>query len=262
MIHPPPATGTRLHVGALESDPTLDIALASAMLTEVDSGEASTIVRVYRPRAPVVAFGRRETRLSGFLDAVRCARHAGFTPVVRPVGGRAVAYTPAAWVVDVIGPRQPEALEIEDRFAHFGATWVQFLRARGVDARLGPVPGEYCLGAHSVNARGAAKLVGTAQRVVRRGWLFSALLVVEDATVIREVLEKVYAHLGQPFDGESVGTLLQESTNPNIATLGEDIATAFAPGLDPSPVPETAIGLARTLVPQHRATAKAKRDHP
>ena len=43
------------------------------------------------------------------------------------------------------------------------------LRGLGVDARVGEIPGEYCPGAYSVNARGATKLAGIGQRMIRGG---------------------------------------------------------------------------------------------
>ena len=46
-------------------------------------GEIGETLRVYRPSGPVVALGRRDTRLPGSGDAVRLAREQGFEPVVR-----------------------------------------------------------------------------------------------------------------------------------------------------------------------------------
>ena len=102
-------------------------------------------------------------------------------------------------------------------------------RSLGIDARLGAVPGEYCPGAHSVNARGTAKLVGTAQRVVRNAWLFSALVVVDDREVIRSVLAEIYPNLGQPFDPDSVGTISDEA--PGVSTGDVEGAISDALGL-------------------------------
>ena len=109
----------------------------------------------------MVVFGRRDTRLPGFPAAVEAARAAGFEPVVQATGGRAVAYTGAALVVDHVR-HEPDTTGGQDvRFAEFGQRFVDLFRGLGVDARLGAVPGEYCPGSHSVNARGVEKLVGT-----------------------------------------------------------------------------------------------------
>ena len=66
------------------------------------------------------------------------------------------------------------------------------LRTLGVDSRVGRVPDEFCPGDFTVNARGAVKLVGTAQRVVRHASLLAASVVVRDADSIRAVLRDVY----------------------------------------------------------------------
>ena len=83
-----------------------------------------------------------------------------------------MAYTGNALVVDHVA-HEPDAMGAHDRrFERFGSLFAKALGRLGVDARVGAVPGEYCPGAHSVNARGTVKLVGTAQRVIKNAWLF------------------------------------------------------------------------------------------
>ena len=137
--------------GVTDDEPALELALARAMLTEARGGEVEESLRIYRPAAPVAVFGRRDTRLPGFPDAVEAARAAGFEPVVRATGGRAVAYTGAALVVDHVRHEAGALGGQDERFAAFGQRFVDLFRGLGVDARLGAVPGEYCPGAHSVN---------------------------------------------------------------------------------------------------------------
>ena len=175
------------------------------------------------------------------------ARAAGFTPAIRATGGRAVAYTDAALVVDQVAAEANPTDGHDRRFAEFGARFVEAFRGLGIDARLGPVPGEYCPGAHSVNARGTVKLVGTAQRVVRGAWLFSSLVVLGDDDVIRPVLDGVYRALGQAFDPACVGSLASEGIAPDSAY--DALVAAFPPTLtDPD---EATLALARTLLPDH-----------
>ena len=201
--------------GALPGvEPATELALARAMLNQAKAGILDEAVRVYRPRSPVVAFGRRDTRLPGFPAAVAAARAAGFEPVVRAVGGRAVAYTDAALVVDHVRAEVGAIGGQDQRFEEFGRRLVTLFRGYGVDARLGAVPGEYCPGAHSVNARGTRKLVGTAQRMTPGAWLFSSLLVVGDQARLRPVLAEVYRCLDQDFDVASVGALAEEAARP------------------------------------------------
>jgi lipoate-protein ligase A len=248
----------RLLRGALvDGEPALELALARAMLTEAREGRVDELLRIYRPVSPVVVFGRRDTRLPGFPGAVDAARRAGFEPVVRATGGRAVAYTEAALVVDHVR-REPGAIGgQDDRFAEFGRRFVDLFRGFGVDARLGAVPGEYCPGAHSVNARGTEKLVGTAQRMVPGAWLFSSLVVHGDEDRLRPVLAEVYRCLGQEFDETSVGSLSREVPGLDIDTVEAAVVDAYAVGgpAAPEPVDGDLLARARSLVGENRVVS-------
>ena len=243
--------------GALDDEPALDLALARAMLTEARGGQVEEALRIYRPASPVVVFGRRDTRLPGFERAVAAARGAGFEPVVRATGGRAVAYTGAALVVDHVRHETGSLGGQDARFAEFGQLFVDLFRGLGVDARLGAVPGEYCPGAHSVNARGTEKLVGTAQRMVPGAWLFSSLIVVGDEERLRPVLAEVYHCLGQEFDEGSVGSLAREAPGLDLDTVEASVVDAYLAGASAVPVPvdPSLLETARSLVVQHRVDA-------
>lgn len=192
-----------------EADPALEMAATHALLRQASRGEAGAALRVWAP-TPMVAFGRRDTNRPGFPTAAAACREAGFTPVVRPAGGRAVACTRSALVVEHVQP-DPESLGgMDDRFEDYGALLAGVLGDLGVDARVGEVPGEYCPGAHSINARGVAKLIGTAQRMVRDAWLFSSVVVLDDVAVLRPLLEVVYDAIEVPFDPSSVGSIADE----------------------------------------------------
>lgn len=241
--------------GALEgtSDQALEMAMANAMMRRVARGEAGPMVRVYRPTGAGVAFGRRDVRLPGFADAVAAVRRAGFEPCVRAPGGRAVAYTTAALVVDHVSPDPEWPSGLEGRFDEFGELWTGLLSGLGVDARVGEVPGEYCPGSHSVNARGAVKLVGTAQRMVRGAWLFSAVLVFDGAAVLRPLLREVYASLDLPFDDASVGSLTEEAPGRTLEEVEDAVLGAYDArcGLTPSGLPDGLVDEARALLPDH-----------
>ncbi|HET6985693.1 MAG TPA: lipoate--protein ligase, partial [Kribbella sp.] len=62
-------------------DSALELAVGHALVRRMSAGDVAEALRVYRPSAPVVAFGRRDTRLPGFGAAVRAARAAGFEPL-------------------------------------------------------------------------------------------------------------------------------------------------------------------------------------
>ncbi|MGH3516491.1 MAG: lipoate--protein ligase family protein [Haloechinothrix sp.] len=242
--------------GALGSggDQALVLAVAHALVRRVSRGESGPVIRVYRPDAPVVAFGRRDSLLPGFAAAVRAARDAGFTPVVRPQGGRAVAYTEQSVVVDHVSPYPDFPSGMDERFTTYGELWSGVLREHGVDARVGAVPGEYCPGAYSVNARGQVKLVGTAQRLVRRAWLFSAVAIFDGADALRPLLTEIYRILELPFDTSSVGSVHTEAPGLSLDRLEEAIIAAYDNrfGVAPASLGEQVMNAARKVVDDHR----------
>lgn len=241
----------QLFSGATD-DEALELAVAHAMVRQASTGELTEALRIYRPAVPVVVFGRRDTRLPGFGAAVRAARAAGFEPLVRAVGGRPVAYTTQALVIDHVKhePLAPDGLET--RFQYYGTLYAEILRELGIDARVGAVPGEYCPGAHSVNARGVVKLVGTGQRVVRNAWLFSTLIVLGDDDVLRGLLSDIYRLLDLPFDPVSVGSLSSETDGLDAAALERRVISAYGPA-EPADLDAATLALATSLVDDHRA---------
>ena len=148
---------------------------------------------------------------------------------------------------------------MRDRFEEFGELLAEVLRGFGIDARVGEVPGEYCPGAHSVNARGQVKLVGTAQRMVRNAWLFSSVVMFDDADPVRSLLKTVYDELELPFDPASVGAVHDESPDATLDGLEQALLAAYDSrlGLEPTTIPTTiddaTLAEARTMVGDHRA---------
>lgn len=245
----------RILLGPLpEEDPALELAFAHALVRRAGAGDIHEALRVYRPLTPMVVFGRRDARLPGFADAVKLCRSAGFASAIRATGGRPVAYTQEAVVVDHVR-RDGRAMEDhEARFLGIGRDVVDLLVSLGVEARLGAVPGEYCPGAHSVNARDTVKLVGTAQRVVRDAWLFSSLIIVDGVDQLRPVLEGVYRALGLPFEPASVGSVRDEVGHVDALTVESALLDLFDDRLRPEPTLSDgkSLGLARQLLDQHR----------
>ncbi|MCI2422407.1 lipoate--protein ligase family protein [Saccharopolyspora sp. K220] len=236
------------------ADQALEVAVAHAMLRRVSRGESGPALRVYQPSTRVVAFGRRDSLLPGFPAAVRAVREAGFTPVLRAPGGRAVAYTERSLVVDHVGPDPGYLAGMDERFVGYAELWAGVLKDHGVGAQVGAVPGEYCPGAHSVNARGRVKLVGTAQRLVRGAWLFSAVAIFDDAEVLRPVLSEVYRHLELPFDDDSVGSVRAEAPGLCLDTFEAAVIGAYDErfGLAPAPLHEDLLAKAQDLADGHR----------
>ena len=99
------------------------------------------------------------------------------------------------------------------------------LGALGADARVGEVPGEYCPGEFSVNARAATKLAGIGQRVITGGAHVGGVVVARGAGRIRSVLEPVYEALELDWIPATTGSLAAE--------IGEDDETLPASVPDP-----------------------------
>jgi lipoate-protein ligase A len=227
-VSPPPIVD--LVEGRAGEDPALDLALAPALLARVADGVRAPLVRVYRPW-PTVAFGRRDSFLPGFDQAAAAARRHGFEPVIRSAGGRAAAYHEDCLVVEETIAAPDATAGIQDRFAGEAESQARALRALGVDARVGEVPGEYCPGAFSVNARGESKLIGAAQRIIRGAWLFSSVVVVDGSARLRAVLEDVYAALALEWNPASTGAIADERPGVTVRDVQDallaDVASRY-----------------------------------
>lgn len=215
------------------ADPAADLERGVGLLRDVAAGRRPALLRLYRP-APTVAFGQRDTRLPGFDEAWAAGRDAGFTPVVRAAGGRAAAYHPGTLIVDHIQPSAQAMEGHQARFAEFGELFAAALRSLGVHAAVGEIAGEYCPGEFSVHGTpepgvlgSPAKLVGTAQRVVSGAWLFTSVVVVEDAAPLRAVTTDVYDALGLQLDPSTVGSAAELVPEPRRAAIDTE-AVALA----------------------------------
>lgn len=194
------------------ADAATDLERSVELLRAVASGAIAEprVVRVYAPE-PTVALSRRESRLPGFETARRAAHERGFTPVIRPTGGRAVAYDESCIVFDVVAREQEGAIAQALFFREVGGALAAALRELGVDARLGDVPGEYCPGEFSINARGAVKLIGTSQRAMRGARLLSGMLPLAGVERFIDVLIAVNAALELDWDPATFGNLASEA---------------------------------------------------
>jgi octanoyl-[GcvH]:protein N-octanoyltransferase len=213
--------------GSAGADPALDVALPHALLGLVAQGRRGPVIRSYRPR-PTVAFGRRDSFLPGFASARDGARRRGYAPVVRGAGGRAAAYDEGCLVFDEIMPAADSMAGIQARFSEEAERQARALRGLGVDARVGEVPGEYCPGEFSVNARGVTKLIGAAQRIVRGAWLLSTVVVVRPAGRLRAVLEDVYSELGLDWDPATTGAVADEVPGIDVEDVRKAILAEYA----------------------------------
>ncbi|GAA1973643.1 lipoate--protein ligase family protein [Microbacterium pumilum] len=221
-LHPPTARVVRQLVSQAPAD---DLAESVALLQGVASGELTEdrVVRIYTPR-PTLAMSRSESRLPGFAAAGAAAAERGFTPAVRPTGGRAVAYDESCVVFDVVW-RDTTSIDSRGFFESVATALATLLRDVGVDARVGAVAGEYCPGPFSVNARGRVKLIGTSQRAVRGARLISGMLALGDVTQLVDVLVDANYSLHLDWDPRTFGSMRQE--RPDVGrTVLEDALVA------------------------------------
>ncbi|EKT82184.1 lipoate-protein ligase A [Rhodococcus opacus M213] len=204
-------------------DPVLDAALATALLRRTArEPNAPALIRIYSP-ARTLSFGRLDAVRPQFPAAAAAARRHGFTPVVRGAGGRAAAYHEQTLVVEMFSRDTEGMVGARPRFQRITPRLVGVLRKLGVDARIGPVPGEYCPGDWTVNGAGRVKLAGTAQRIVAGAWLFGFELVVSDSDPVRAVLTDVNAALELEFDPGTAASL----TDLNPAVTLEQVRAAI-----------------------------------
>jgi lipoate-protein ligase A len=194
-----------LDLGDLPGGPVHDVALGPALLKAGDAFEGG-VVRVYSPRR-TAAFSRRDSRQPGFAAAAAAARDLGFTPVIRPQGGRLAVYHEGSLIIDQVLRRRDAAHGLAERFEAFAAVHQRALRALGADVRVGELDGEYCPGEYSLNVAGRFKVVGSAQRITRDGWLFSTTVQVTGTALLRAATIAAYEALGYDLRPLTVGSL-------------------------------------------------------
>jgi lipoate-protein ligase A len=209
-------------------------------------------VRLYRP-APTLAFGRLDALRPGFAAATAAARALGFEPVVRAPGGHAVAYHGGCLGIDEAVPERDPIAGLQDRFAASGELLAEALRDLGIDAHVGRVAGEFCPGEFTVNARGRVKLVGTAQRVVRRASLLAASVAVTGGAELRDALAAVYDPLELEWDPATAGAIEDDVPGVTVDDVERAVLAAYGRRFElvEGALDEGALGLARELETRH-----------
>jgi octanoyl-[GcvH]:protein N-octanoyltransferase len=230
----------------------LDTAISRATLQQVGEGLLPETLRIHRP-GPIVAFGPRDRVAAGFDEAVAASRERGFGVVERLAGGRAAVFHEGtiafSWAIPDPSPRDG----IVPRFEALADIVAGGLRSLGVDARVGEIPGEYCPGEHSVNARGKVKLMGVGQRVVARAAHVGGVIVVSGGDRIRDVLIPVYEALELEWDPATVGALEDEVAGLMWEVAERAVIEAFAErfDLEEASLSQDTLDLARRLAPRH-----------
>ena len=195
--------------GACPGDAARGTALSAAILQRVAAGELPETGRLGRP-GRIVTFGRRDAVTPGYPAALAAARMAGYDVVERLAGGRAAAYNGESVNLSRALRDPNPARGTQARFAEMAELVRAALATLGVDARVGEIPGEYCPGAFSVNARGKLKLAGIGQRLVKGGAHVGCVIVAAGSGGLREVLVPVYDALGIQWDPATAGSVEDE----------------------------------------------------
>jgi lipoate-protein ligase A len=199
----------RLIRHSLPDQPELSTEISRTILRRVADGELPPTVRIHRPGREV-AFGRQDVANPGYGAAADAARAAGFAAVERLAGGRAAVFHEGTVAIaraysDPEPPKRTYA-----RFEEMAELIAAALGGLGVDARVGEVPGEYCPGAYSVNARGTRKLAGIGQRMIRGGAHMGGVVVASGEREIADVLVPVYEALDLEWDPSTSGSVTEE----------------------------------------------------
>jgi octanoyl-[GcvH]:protein N-octanoyltransferase len=199
----------RLIRHSLPEQPELSTAISRTILRRVAAGELPPTVRIHRPGREV-AFGRQDVASPGYRAATEAARAGGFAAVERLAGGRAAVFHEGTIAIArAYGDPQPPKRTYA-RFEEMAELIAAALKSLGVDARVGEVPGEYCPGAYSVNARGRTKLAGIGQRMIRGGAHMGGVVVANGSDEIARVLVPVYEALELDWDPATSGSVADE----------------------------------------------------
>src|SRR5918996_583671 len=198
--------------------PAYGTAVSEAIMRRVAAGRLPATLRLHHP-ARELAFSKQDKASAGFGPAVRAARGVGFEPVVRLAGGRAAAFHEGTLAIAWSRPEANPVAGTRARFEELAEIVVAALRRLGVDARVGAVPGEYCPGAWSVNAREQVKLAGIGQRLIAGAAHLGCVLVVSDGALLRSALEPVYAALDLEWNPATAGAVEDEAPGASFADV-------------------------------------------
>ena len=263
--HPELVVGGPLRVDttSLDGPAARDTATARALLARVDAGDLPATLRLAQPQR-VVAFSGRDAASPGFDDALAAADAHGFAAVLRLAGGRAAVFTATTLSFSLAEPTAVPRADTERRFVTMAARLCDALRDLGVDAHVGEVPGEYCPGAYSVNARHRVKIAGIGQRLLRRAAHTGGVLVIADPAPIRDVLVDVQAAMDLPWDPATVGAAAEEVGPLTFEDVRDAVLATFAAEHELVPWsldPDTS-ALAERLAPDHDPRRSTRRRRP
>jgi octanoyl-[GcvH]:protein N-octanoyltransferase len=199
-------------------DPAFGTAVSDAILARVARGELPATFRLHRPPREL-AFAKQDRVATEFGDAVGAARRAGFEPVIRMAGGRAAVFHEGTLAIAWAQPDSRPVARIRHRFEQAAGIVAAALRRVGVDAEIGEIPGEWCPGTWSVNARGEVKLAGIGQRMIAGASHIGAVVIADRGELVRAALEPVYSALALDWDPATAGSVAAEVEGVGLADV-------------------------------------------
>lgn len=129
-------------------------------------------------------------------------------------------------VLDIVSnDTDPHSL-VNERFLAIAEIFVEAFDRLGINSKIGEVPREYCPGKYSVISENV-KLVGSAQRIMRGGWLLSAFVVVKNIVLVREVLTRVYRELSVDMDPSTVCDLSAFAPDVSVDNVSLSLVAVF-----------------------------------
>ena len=220
------------------------------------TGARPETLRLYRPD-DVVAFSTTDAHRAGFADAIVAARRVGFDAALRLAGGTAAVFHRETLAFGWCRPESEPRAGIRARFEETAELVARVLCNLGVDARIGAVPGEYCPGDYSVNARSVCKLMGVGQRVVRGAAWVGGVIVVGGSERVGEVLDPVYAALDLRYEREAAGAVEDEIGATSVETVRDTLLAEIASEREilRSDFDEALLDQAARIEPRHRVPA-------
>ena len=230
------------------------------MLRGVAAGTRPESLRLYGPDRALL-FSSLDARRPGYERALELAGEAGYTPVIRLAGGHAAVFLETslafAWASAESDPRRG----IRRRFEDLTRWFVTALRDLGLDARVGPVAGEYCPGEFSVNLAGHTKVMGVGQRVIRGGSHVGGVLTVGESRALREILIPVYEALQLDFRPETAGGIADFDASLNrrdVCVALERVLAQEGARLEVADFEAVLRQDAKSLIPMHDPSASAR----
>ncbi len=244
--------------------PEVGPAISRVLMDQVASGERMATARISRP-GRVVAFGRRDTVSPGYPAAVAATARAGFLGMERLTGGRVAAHAEGTMVLTLTTPEAEPAHGTTERFRVGAELARSALEDIGIDARIGPVPGEYCPGDWSINGEGRIKLAGIGQRMIKGAVHVGFVIVASGSEAIRSALIPVHEALGLPWDPATAGAADDLLPGVTVDDVEAALLARLASGSELSPIELDAptLELAVERSPRYRPpTAPDPGTHP